>query len=480
MRRLLRLNLLLLGVVFLVLAQSGCDIKEEVVSQPSGSTPNALLIQERIDAQMVRINQGVQTGDLESSMALGLTETDDMVKKLSLKFRAASPSHDLTSAQTSLLGYILHGNGEAIDDALQRRDVWAQAFDGNGTYNYNLRGDRLLFIALLQANLKIQEDTAATAIQAGNMTPDQGREARDRIQSVREIEIGDFRQNGGLELGTDQILELQQMAESSAHLVRFLAQGAGGGTFAQDYVAPSSNYATQAFANTYNYSVTTGTTIGIGTSPSAAPSSSHYWDGRPIQSRAVAPKNTPTAVPPPPTATNTPIPPPPTETFTPVPPPPDTPTPFVEFPTPVTSSFMASPAQPQRNFPGVVSNPPASTGQAAPANPPAPQTQPAPASQPAQTLVEASYLPVDSLKARDKQLDQMMDAAKKQGKGTPAQLAAAGRIRKAFHKALKAGLQANQQKGLTQDQMDQLSKMLDDFAKAISGLDPPDSPVTGK
>lgn len=416
MRRLLSQPVLFISATFLVLAQMGCEVKETVVTQTTDSAANAYLIEQKVEVQLGRINQGLQTGDLEPAMALGLTENDQMVKNLSLKFRAANQTHDLTTDQVAFLGSLLRGNSGAIDDALQRRDAWVQAFDGNGSYNYALHEDRLLFISVLQANLKAQDDTATGAIQAQSLTLDQAQEARGRIQAVRNVEIEDFHQNGELDLSSDQILELQQMAEDNAHFIRFLAQGSGAGTFAQDYASPSGSYPTQAFANID--SPTNGTVIGNGSSPIPS-SSANYWNGRPTKATAMAPLAHPTPVPPPPTATFTPVPPAPTETFTPVP--------------------------------------------------------PAPAAQPS-----VNYLVPDPLKARDKQLDQLMDAAKKQGMGNPNQLAVASQIRKAFHKAMKADLQANQQKGLTQEQMDQLSRMLDDFAKAVSGLESPTPTVPSK
>ncbi len=468
---------LFLSTAFLALTESGCGLKEEVVTQGADSTPNAYFIEQKIDVQQARISQGEQTGDLEPAMALGLTENNEMVKRLSLKYRAASSSHDLTSDQTAFLAFLVRGNSGAIDDALQRRDAWAQAFDGNVSYDYALRGDRLLFISVLQANLKIQDNTANGAIQSGNLTPDQAREAQERIQSVREVEIGDFHQNGGLDLSSDEILELQQMAGDSSHFIRFLVQGVGGGSFTQEYSSPSGNLPTQAFANNYSYSVTTGSSFNAGGNPNPSVAS-NYWNGRPvIKAKAVVPQATPTSIPPSPTPTFTPVPPSPTETFTPVPPPPDTPTPFVDFPTAVpASSFMAAPVRPERSFSTAASNPFPSHSQAAPSQP-APASQPAGAAQPAPaTQPPVNYLPADSLKARDKQLDQLMDAAKKQARGGQGPLTAAGQMRKAFHKAMKAALLANQQKGLTQDQVDQLSKMLDDFAQAVSQLGPSDSP----
>lgn len=433
-----------LSIGLAALVQQGCAVKETVVAQPNESAPNALQVEQDIEAQMARIAQAQKTGDLEPPMSQGLVENDEMVRGLSLKFRASNSPHDLTDSQAAYLETLLQGNSETLNDALQRRDVWVQAFEGNWNYNFESKGDRLLVIAVLQSRLKDQENALRIASEASVLTPDQVREGKDRIQSVRGVEINDFRQKGSLDLSSDEILELQQMADDSGRFIRFLAQGAPAGAYAQS-PDTSGNYPTQAFANV------------LPTNPNypGTNTSSKYWDGRPINLKPKAAPVTPA-----PTATL----PPPAPTFTPVPPV-DTPTPLGPLPSIITPGSF-----PQYQFPfsNSTASQPAPSGQPAPSNQSGPSTQPAPSAQPS-----VAYLAVDSLKARDKQLDQQLDAIQKQAKihGNP--LAAITRLRKAFHQTLKNNLRENQQKGVTQEQMNQLSKMLDDFAKAVADLASP-------
>ncbi len=438
---------------FLALSQQGCAIKEVVVTQaPTGSAPNALQIGQEIETQRNQIDQASKTGDLEPPMALGLSQNDELVKQLSLKFRAANPSPDLTTDQAGFLEALLNGNSAAINDALQRRDVWVQAFEGNGNYNYAVEGDRLLFISVLQGSLWDQESIARGAAQAGNLSPAQTQEAQSRLQSVRDAEIGYFKQNGGLDLTSDQILELQQMADDSGRFIRFLAQGTGGGgAYAQNNAGTGDgSFTGQALSSVppSNY--------GAYSAPAAsAGSNTNYWNGRPtnLKPKTTLPNPAPVFTPVP-SPTFTPVPSAPT--FTPVPPPTFTPTPLAATPTAVPL-HMGRPEliTSDNTNPGVNAS----------------------SISPQQT--SEAYLAPDSLKARDKQLDKLFDSSRKQGKGTVAQAAAAIQTRKAFHQALKNFLLQNQQKGVTQDEMDQLSRMLDGYANAIADFTPP-TPVPGK
>ena len=428
---------------FIAFIQQGCAVKETVVAQPNESAPNALQVEQEVGAQLDRITQGQKTGDLEPAMVQGLTETDDMVRRLSLKFRASNSPHDLTASQVAFLETLLKGNSEALDDALRRRDVWVQAFEGDWNYNFASKNDRLLVIAVLQSRLKDQENNVQASAETNALTPDQIREARERLQSVRDVEITDFHQKEALDLSSDEILELEQMVDNSGHFIRFLAQGTQAGAYSQQTYS-TGNYPTEAFASTLPTNPSgpsTGNTL---------PTSAHYWNGRPVN---IKPKTTPV----PPTATATL--PPPTATFTPVPPA-DTPTPLGPLPSIITpvSSFQSQFSSPSGGWP-------------TPSTQPAPSDQPTPSTQPPQP--SASYLAVDPLKTRDKQLDQQLDAAKKQGAIRGGRLVAATQLRKAFHQALKTALRENQQKGVTPEQMDRLNKMLDDFAKAVADLASP-------
>lgn len=452
MRKIILSVFLAFAACLLALSQQGCEIKEVVVSQqPVGTAPNALQIEQEIETQQNRISQTLKTGDLEPSMAQGLSQNDELVKHLSLKLRVTNPSHDLTEDQAGFLENLLNGNSAAIDDALQRRDVWVQAFEGNGNYNYALEGDRLLFISVLQGRLWDQETIARDAAQAGNLTPAQTQEAQSRLQSVRDAEIEYFNQNGGLDLSSDQILELQQMGDDSGRFIRFLAQGTGGGAYVQNNgTTNDGSFTGQALSSVppSNY--------GAYSAPAAsAGSNTNYWNGRPtnLKPKTTLPNPAPVFTPVP-SPTFTPVPSAPT--FTPVPPPTFTPTPLAATPTAVPL-HMGRPEliTSDNTNPGVNAS----------------------SISPQQT--SETYLAPDSLKARDKQLDKLFDSSRKQGKGTIAQAAAAIQTRKAFHQALKNFLLQNQQKGVTQDEMDQLSRMLDGYANAIADFTPP-TPVPGK
>ncbi|HJT25134.1 MAG TPA: hypothetical protein VJ873_11205, partial [bacterium] len=98
--------------------QQGCAVKEAVVAQPNESAPHALQVEQRIENQIARISQAQKTGDLEPAMVQGLTENDEMVRRLSLKFRASNSPHDLTASQVDFLESLLLGNSATLDDAL--------------------------------------------------------------------------------------------------------------------------------------------------------------------------------------------------------------------------------------------------------------------------------------------------------------------------------------------------------------------------
>ncbi len=412
MRRAAFLPSLALFALFLAVFQQGCGVKQTVVQQePSESAPNADQIEQEVESQLNQIGQSQKTGDFEPPMVVGLAENDELVRGLSLKFRVNNPTHDLTVDQAAYLETLLNGNSAAIGDALQRRDAWVQAFEGDWSYDFNSTGDRLLFITVLQFNLKDQENVLRNAVQAGNVSPDQALLGKQRIQSVRDAEISDFSQNNALDLSSDEILELQQMSDDSGRFIRMLNQQTGG-AFAQapapggggDFTAQTSS----DFPSPGSYSA-------------PAPSQSHpYWNSRSPNSgyKSAVAGSTPVASPPPATPT-----------ATPVPPPTPTPTPLPPTPTAENSSDSPSPTE--------------------------------------------ALLPSDSLKARDQRLHQVFESAQKQGKGTKEEWASAKQLRHDFHQALKNFLQQNQQQGLTQDQMDQLSGMLDDYEKSISGLSSP-------
>ncbi len=413
--------LLAASALLLALAQQGCGVKQTVVQQePAEIGPNAYQIEQEVESQLARIGQAQKTGDFEPPMVVGLAENDELVRGLSLKFRVASPTHDLSGNQAAFLETLLNGNSAAIDDALQRRDAWVQAFEGSWNYDFNSPGDRLLFITVLQFNLKDQENILRNSVQAGNVSPDQSLLGKQRIQSVRDAEISDFGQNNALDLSSDEILELQQMSQDSGSFIRMLSQQTGG-AFAQ--APPPGGGGGDATALSFSDFPPPGSY----SAPAANAVSTHpYWNSRSPNSGLKPAVDDSTA-----SVSSSPVAP----TATPVPPPTFTPTPV-----PAAPSAEDNPATPSPT---------------------------------------AALLPPDPLKARDKQLDRLFDSARKQGRGTQEEIAAAGKLRKAFHQALKGFLQQNQQQGITQDQMDQLSGMLDDFEKSIAGLSSP-TPVPVK
>ena len=429
---------------FIALSQQGCDLKFTVQQQPpAGSYPNALEVQQGVEAEMARINQGLNTGALEPAMAQGLLETDTMVQALSRRYRSANPSGDLDPSQTAFLDALLNGNQLALNDAFENRQDWVYAFNGDLDYDFHYPLDRLLYIVVLQAGLHQQGSDIQAAIQSGNLSPDRAGEARQRLQSVREAEIGDFRQNNALDLSSDQILELQQMADDSGRFIRFLAQGNNNGPWQGSAPAspPASGngYAVEAFANVQ------ASNPGPASNPPSKGTVSGTLDPAHFRLNRLTPTTAPAMAAP-----------------TPVP------------AAPVNPSLPYH--QPPQGAPGAL---PIPVHAAAPAATPVPQPR---SSQPGNGAASTapppavSYVSADSLKARDKKLDQLLDAVSKLGKGNSARLADAGQKRKAFHNALKTFLAQNQQKGLTQDQANQLSKMLDDFAKSVTGLPSPQKP----
>ena len=431
MRHLIASTPIILLAGFMAISQQGCDLKFTVQQQPpADSYPNAFQVQQGVDAETARINQALSTGALEPAMAQGLLETEAMVQALSRRYRAGNPSGDLDPGQTAFLDTLLDGNQQALNDAYENRQDWVYAFNGDLDYDFQYRLDRLLYIVVLQSRLKQQALDINAATQAGSLSPEQSRQAWERLQAVRDVEIGDFRQNNAMDLVPDQILELRQMADDSGRFIRFLAQGNSNGNWPVN--APATGPSLEGFAN-----------VAPGTSNTAANqqqavNQTNDWN---IRHQGVQPK-APTPVPAPPHPTR----------------------PLLTSAMPsFTPRFMVPTATPR---PGPPVFPAATPIPAAPShNGPGPQGNPPAAGQP-----NAVFLPVDALNARDKQLDLQIQRLRPHYP-IPA-LQVVDQKHQAFRQTLGACLKQNNMKGVTQAQMNRLSAMLDDLAKTLAKMSP--------
>jgi len=448
------------GLLFL---QEGCNVKWTVVND---AYPNFHRIQQRIQMQSDQIDSNLQVGNLNRPMAQALAENLDMVRQLAWQYQSqtGSPALDLDANQTLYLDNLLNDNAALVTDAVQHRDLWAQSFQSGWNYEDQSGENAMFFNLYLHYQLLTQQAQVDDAVQSGLLTPNQAQAMRNRIQIIRNVEMSDYNQDGRLVLTWNQIQDLSQMAEDNSRFLRYKMRR-NNGKWDGDHYRSWKNDRDQYQSKPVLTSPPSG-------SPQQNALSSKYWDGRPGF------RKTQSSIP---AATAVPIAAAPTAT-----------------PLPAAVAVPTATSVPKWDHPHADANNPSnpntglslgihrSPDAASPSNPkplqaqaqaPAPTAavQPKPAggapsavAKPAAAPVQ--LLPVDSLSARVKQQDQSIQQLRQKKGFFGPKLAIITQKRNAYNQALAGFLKQNQQKGVTQDQMNQLKKALDDVDAAISSV----------
>lgn len=445
----------MLGLSAIALLLQGCNVKWEVVQDPYANYHRIL---QRVQIQTNQIDTAANNGSMVPPVAQVLVENDIMIRQLAIRYQS-SQSTDLTPSQTYYLDNLLSDNGSAINDALARPDQWAQAFQGAWPFNYELSQDRLLYIACLHYQIDQEQARIDDAYQAGYLTDVQAQELKTRSEVIRNYEVECYNQNGRMDLNMAQIQQLGQMADDNNRYLSFRTHQRTG-RWQGDHFNQWQNQRQHFTNHPWTQGGPGNDNSGAGTNNPAPP---QYWDGRPVQRAPAKPTSAPVAQAPAvnqgfsPSAGVAP-------TFTPVP---------VQAVSSLPTQVPAvSPKGPDHSLHPGGGSP--STG--------GPNKGQAPASniQPVSTVSAAAskpvhYLSPDPLQARAKQQIQKLKDRFMKGPGKADVVAGILQKQKAYQKALNTFLGQNQKKGLTQDQMSQLSKMLDDIDKALADHTPSNS-----
>jgi hypothetical protein len=223
MKRLMLSLLLALGTGSLALFQQGCGTIHYVVvaaPTPTPSLPNVSRIEARMDNQQSRINNAVQTGNLDESVADGLVENIDTVYQWERAYLQSKndPYEDLTLAETRWLDRMLDDNSLAIDDAIRRNQAWRRLFRGEGAYRYDFGSvaDQRQFIVYLHFRVKEQRQRIDEYERSGQLSAAQCRALRQRVNAVGEMEKGYYRKNGKMALSQSQIRQLKESLERNS------------------------------------------------------------------------------------------------------------------------------------------------------------------------------------------------------------------------------------------------------------------------
>ncbi|HJT25135.1 MAG TPA: hypothetical protein VJ873_11210, partial [bacterium] len=189
--------------------------------------------------------------------------------------------------QAAYLDSLLNDNAVAINDAIARRDQWAQAFEGNWDFSYDTYQDRALYIAYLHYQLDRQQAIINEAYQSGMLTDPQAQDMKTRILVIRNSETGCYDLNRRLDLTPNQINRLQQMVDDNNRFIRFRThreRGRWKGDHYAGWTGQRKQYANNPWLN--NHPLDDGSNQG-------QTNGAHYWDGRPFQRQAPAPTATP-------------------------------------------------------------------------------------------------------------------------------------------------------------------------------------------
>jgi hypothetical protein len=204
------------GFVFL----QGCGpITVTYVNQPpSDPYPNARHIEERCAEQTNRISSAVGQGVLGQDSGEGLAENVAMIRQAAYRDRHQDGQvTDLYPDQASDLDAMLNDNAASIEDAIQRHQEWATAFDQGDAYAYqaDTPQDRRLYIVHLHASLADQEYAVQSGVQSGRISQDQAQDFNAGIRSARSFEWDCYAHNRRMDLAPDQIIRLRQMVDDN-------------------------------------------------------------------------------------------------------------------------------------------------------------------------------------------------------------------------------------------------------------------------
>ncbi len=437
----------------LLFGLQGCDITYTVVNQAPDPYANAHSIQRRAQFQIDRINTAWQANQLNADMAAVLKDNDFRIYWLAKQeVDANNPPQDIDANQTYNLQMMLADNDNNINDAIARHDQWAQAFQGGWDSGYNAPSQPLNQ-CYLTYQLQRQETQVNNAVAAGQLTPDQAQDIRGRIQVVLNVQMNYYRQNGRLNLTDDQAQELRRMTDDNERYLAFRTRRPddewNGDRYEkwgqrnqepQNHTVPAwrQNPPAAASQNNNQPQRPAGQPVGVGN----------------VQPQTQAPAQNNIA----PTATPLP------QAVAPV----DRPRPVRDS---GTSPAVQPPAQSQPASSVPTAQPPAPTKPVAPAqasagNGPANKGVKPGATAPSQP----QYLAADPIQNRLKKQTQTFNGIRQSGKLKPPQTNLYQQKTIKVNQALSSFMKQNHQKGLTQAQIDQLNKQLDDLDNTMAGF----------
>lgn len=221
-RSILALTLLSSGILF-----SGCTIRYYTTPNTLAPTPTpvpfpyALQVEARVQEQLNRIAGYLSGGSLTREQSDVLTDNALLVRRLAAEFRAPSrQKRDLTPQQATLLNNMLDDNARFIDDALKRRQYWAQYLLG-GSYNYTTVSNRYVYISYLDFQTKRQFSDVESGLKSRKLSSARARELRARIKSVADLKLAYYRANGRMDLSEEQVRQISQMAEDNSNYIAF-------------------------------------------------------------------------------------------------------------------------------------------------------------------------------------------------------------------------------------------------------------------
>lgn len=224
------LAFLALGAVGFVL-QQGCNITY-VVRTPKPARPapyvrfpNATHIQARVNDQLNRISLALQQGSLNQETAFLLSQNDELVKRYAQEDRAPSnQTLDLTYDQMLSLNNMLNDNEGMIQDAIQNRQAYNQYFTG-GSFDYASSGNSYMYLTYMDYQLRTQQSSVDAGVKSKQLSATDAQDLRQRIQAIQAAKANYYRANGRIDLSEDQVRQLSRMAEDNSKYLNYRLQG---------------------------------------------------------------------------------------------------------------------------------------------------------------------------------------------------------------------------------------------------------------
>lgn len=410
-----------LSLLFLGLVQTGCTIRFVQTNEAAPPNPNAAQIETRIRQQITRIDGALQAGNLDQNSAEGLAENDEMFRRMSSNYMNENGGQDLNYSQTTSLNAMLDDNGQAINDAIARREAWIQGFQGGNNYDYGSPGDRYLYISKLHQDLYQQQVAVNTAVQSNRLTQEQAQSMRVQINIVYNTEQSYYRQNGRMDLNKDQMFQLRRMVVANNRLIHHGIYG----NQAFNEKNPAWGNGPNDFQRHYSAKPGTVPPPSSGNQGTPARNPGLNTNGAQVSQPAETPVNR-----------------------------------VLPNSTAVVTQPVAM-ATPQPNQPSI--------GTSGSAAKPVSKLGVQPAAKPAAIATAPGKLvSLDKLKARVKDQDDRILKARMMMKITPADFKKFSDKQKALGQAMNKALSQNHMKGVTPDQLGQLSKMADDIDQMLS------------